>query len=148
MAKLTLRPYQRDAVSATIKYFRQHNSAAVIVLPTGAGKSLVIAELAAIARHKVLVLAHVKELVEQNQQKFLLYGLACSVFSAGLKQKNSRAKVVFASIQSTVRNLSAFKDQYSLVIIDECHRISEHSDKRRKEDKDKIALGRGKEQHL
>ncbi|NRA21932.1 MAG: DEAD/DEAH box helicase [Oceanospirillaceae bacterium] len=128
MAKLTLRPYQRDAVSATIKYFRQHNSAAVIVLPTGAGKSLVIAELAAIARHKVLVLAHVKELVEQNQQKFLLYGLACSVFSAGLKQKNSRAKVVFASIQSTVRNLSAFKDQYSLVIIDECHRISEHSD--------------------
>ncbi|MGL5800652.1 MAG: DEAD/DEAH box helicase family protein, partial [Plesiomonas sp.] len=42
----TLRPYQQEAVDAAIHYFRQHTSAAVIVLPTGAGKSLVIAELA------------------------------------------------------------------------------------------------------
>lgn len=42
----TLRPYQLDAVNATISYFRQHSTPAVIVLPTGAGKSLVIAELA------------------------------------------------------------------------------------------------------
>lgn len=128
MSKLTLRPYQRDAVSATVNYFRANHTNALIVLPTGAGKSLVIAELAAIANRRVLVLAHVKELVEQNHQKFSLYGLSSSVFSAGLKQKNSKAKVVFASIQSVVRNLQHFTQQYSLVIIDECHRISEHSD--------------------
>jgi len=128
MSKLTLRPYQQEAVSACVKYFRKSSNAAVIVLPTGAGKSLVIAELAAIANRRVLVLAHVKELVEQNQQKFALYGLESSVFSAGLKQKNSTAKVVFASIQSVVRNLNHFKEQYSLVIVDECHRISEDSD--------------------
>ncbi|WP_337226351.1 DEAD/DEAH box helicase family protein, partial [Proteus terrae] len=58
----TLRPYQLDAVNATIAYFRQYNTPAVIVLPTGAGKSLVIAELAKRARGRVLVLAHVKEL--------------------------------------------------------------------------------------
>ena len=44
-----LRPYQREAVTATVNYFRHSDDAAVIVLPTGAGKSLVIAELARIA---------------------------------------------------------------------------------------------------
>jgi ABC-type sugar transport system substrate-binding protein len=44
---------------------------AAIVLPTGAGKSLVIAELARLARGRVLVLAHVKELVAQNHAKYL-----------------------------------------------------------------------------
>ncbi|MEO3957382.1 DEAD/DEAH box helicase family protein, partial [Chromobacterium piscinae] len=59
----TLRPYQQDAVNATLNHFRRHAEPAVIVLPTGAGKSLVIAELARLARGRVLVLAHVKELV-------------------------------------------------------------------------------------
>ncbi len=125
MNKLILRPYQKEAVAATVSYFRKSSTPAVIVLPTGAGKSLVIAELAAIANFRVLVLTHVKELVQQNQQKFALYGLDSSIFSAGLKQKDNRAKVVFASIQSAVRNLDAFKQQYSLVIIDECHRVSD-----------------------
>jgi DNA repair protein RadD len=128
MTKLTLRPYQEAAVAATVKYFKQHSTAAVIVLPTGAGKSLVIAQLAALANYRVLVLAHVKELVEQNQQKFELYGLDSSIFSAGLKQKNNASKVVFASVQSVSRNLSLFSQQYSLLIIDECHRISTESE--------------------
>lgn len=46
----TLRPYQREAVDATVAYFRRHTTPALIVLPTGAGKSLVIAELAKLAR--------------------------------------------------------------------------------------------------
>ncbi|KLN47528.1 hypothetical protein AAY77_00600 [Providencia rettgeri] len=71
----SLRPYQQEAVDATIHYFRKHTQPAVIVLPTGAGKSLVIAELARLARGRVLVLAHVKELVEQNHTKYLAYGL-------------------------------------------------------------------------
>jgi DNA repair protein RadD len=125
MSKLVLRPYQKEAVAATVSYFRKHSSPAVIILPTGAGKSLVIAELAAIANFRVLVLTHVKELVLQNQQKFELYGLESSIFSAGLNKKNNQAKVVFASIQSAVRNLEQFKQQYSLVIIDECHRVSD-----------------------
>lgn len=35
----TLRPYQLEAVEATIKHFRQHPQPALIVLPTGAGKA-------------------------------------------------------------------------------------------------------------
>ena len=118
-----LRPYQTDSVKAVIHYFRKHTTPAVIVLPTGAGKSLVIAELARIAKGRVLVLAHVKELVEQNHAKYESYGEKGAVFSAGLGRKETDQPVVFASVQSVVRNLDAFANQFSLLVIDECHRV-------------------------
>ena len=119
----TLRSYQSDAVKAVLHYFRRQSAPAVAVLPTGAGKSLVIAELAKIAKGRVLVLAHVKELVEQNHEKYENYGLKGGIFSAGLGRKESTDKIVFASVQSVVRNLDAFVDQFSLLVIDECHRV-------------------------
>jgi DNA repair protein RadD len=123
-APFTLRPYQQEAVAATLQHFRQSDDSAVIVLPTGAGKSLVIAELARLARRKILVLAHVKELVEQNHAKYQSYGVEGGIFSAGLKRKENRYQVTFASVQSVAANLEQFKDEYSLLIIDECHRVS------------------------
>ena len=119
-----LRPYQREAVDATLNHFRRSDKSAVIVLPTGAGKSLVIAELARLAKRKILVLTHVKELVEQNHAKYQSYGLEGGIFSAGLKRKESHHQVTFASVQSVSANLEQFQDEYSLVIIDECHRVS------------------------
>ncbi|WP_413111633.1 DEAD/DEAH box helicase [Thaumasiovibrio sp. DFM-14] len=121
----TLRPYQQQAVDAVLHYFRRQGDPAVLVLPTGAGKSLVIAELAKLARGRVLVLAHVKELVEQNHAKFEGYNLKGGIYSAGLGRREHSEKVVFASVQSVVRNLEAFKDQFSLLVIDECHRVPE-----------------------
>ncbi|MGI5308588.1 DEAD/DEAH box helicase family protein [Rheinheimera sp. WS51] len=123
-APFKLRPYQQEAVDATLKHFRQSDHSAVIVLPTGAGKSLVIAELARLARRKILVLAHVKELVEQNHAKYQSYGLVGGIFSAGLNRKDNYHQVTFASVQSVAANLSQFKNEYSLLIIDECHRVS------------------------
>ncbi|MEH0689100.1 DEAD/DEAH box helicase [Vibrio cholerae] len=119
----TLRPYQADSVKAVIHYFRANQTPAVLVLPTGAGKSLVIAELARLAKGRVLVLAHVKELVEQNHAKYEGYGLKGAIFSAGLGRKETDQQVVFASVQSVVRNLDAFSHQFSLLVIDECHRV-------------------------
>jgi DNA repair protein RadD len=98
------------------------------VLPTGAGKSLVIAELARIAKGRVLVLAHVKELVEQNHEKYEGYGEKGAVFSAGLGRKETDQQVVFASVQSVVRNLDAFVNQFSLLVIDECHRVPDNKE--------------------
>src|SRR5690554_1334764 len=123
-APFTLRPYQQEAVDATLKHFRKSDDSAVIVLPTGAGKSLVIAELARLARRKILVVTHVKELVEQNHAKYQSYGAQGGIFSAGLKRKDNTHQVTFASVQSVAANLEQFKDEYSLIIIDECHRIS------------------------
>lgn len=121
----TLRPYQQDSVKATIHYFRKHSDPAVLTLSTGAGKSLIIAELARIAKGRVLVLAHVKELVEQNHQKYESYGLKASIFSAGLGRKESDLQVVFGSVQSLVNGLAQFSEPFSLLVIDECHRVPE-----------------------
>lgn len=123
-APFTLRPYQQEAVDATLRHFRQSDESAVIVLPTGAGKSLVIAELARLAKRRILVLTHVKELVEQNHAKYQSYGLTGGIFSAGLNRKDNRHQVTFASVQSVSANLDQFRDEFSLVIIDECHRVS------------------------
>ncbi len=122
----SLRPYQQEAVERTLQHFRKTSNPAVIVLPTGAGKSLVIAELARLAKHKILVLAHVKELVEQNADKYESFGLKASIFSAGLGKKSLSEQVTFASIQSLARNLAQLNEYYSLIIVDECHRISEN----------------------
>lgn len=119
----TLRPYQQQAVDATIKHFRKTNESAVIVLPTGSGKSLVISELARLANHNILVLAHVKELVEQNHAKYESYGLTANIYSAGLGKKDTKHQVTFASVQSVAPNLCDFNQHFSLIIVDECHRI-------------------------
>lgn len=123
-----LRPYQQEAVDNTINYFKKKREPAVIVLPTGAGKSLVIAEMAKIARGRVLILAHVKELVEQNYQKFTSYGLEAGIYSAGLNKKESNQKVIFGSIQSVARAPKSFFNDFTLLIVDECHRISMEED--------------------
>ncbi|UYG08371.1 DEAD/DEAH box helicase [Halomonas sp. M4R1S46] len=126
----SLRPYQRQAVTRVVEHFRITDDPAVVVLPTGSGKSLVIAELARLARGRVLVLAHVRELVEQNHAKYLAYGLEADIFSAGLGRKEAGRQVVFGSVQSVVRNLAAFESPangagaFTLLVIDECHRVS------------------------
>ena len=77
----TLRPYQQEAVDATLAWFRKHREPAAIVLPTGAGKSLVIAELARLARGRVLVLA----------QPVAVPGLPVNVVEEAVAQHNRKA---------------------------------------------------------
>lgn len=123
-----LRDYQQKAVDKTLAYFRRKRDPAVIVLPTGAGKSLVIAELARIAKGRVLVLAHVKELVEQNHSKYESYELEAGIYSAGLNKKDSEQKVIFGSIQSVANAADSFFEDFNLLVIDECHRVNSESE--------------------
>ena len=123
-----LRDYQQDAVDNVLKFFRTQRSPAVVVLPTGAGKSLVIAELARIAKGRVLVLAHVKELVEQNHEKYESYGLKAGIFSASLGKKDWNQKAIFGSVQSVARAPDEFFEDFSLLVIDECHRVASDND--------------------
>ncbi len=120
-----LRDYQQQAVTNVIKFFQKKRQPAMIVLPTGAGKSLVIAELARIAKGRVLVLAHVKELVEQNYEKYKSYDLSAGIFSASLGKKDWDQKAIFGSVQSVARAPDEFFNNFSLLVIDECHRVAD-----------------------
>ena len=128
MVIFKLRPYQKACVDQTILHFKNSKEPALIVLPTGAGKSIVIAELARIAKGRVLVLAHVKELVEQNHAKFVTLSDSTGIYSAGLNRKDFDQKVIFGSIQSVANAEVDFFKNFSLLIIDECHRVSFNGD--------------------
>lgn len=130
LQKPALRPYQQQAVANVVAHFRQSDDPAVVVLPTGSGKSLVIAELARLARGRVLVLAHVRELVAQNHAKYEAYGLQADIFSAGLNRRESVRQVVFGSVQSVINSLSDFDGgDFTLLVIDECHRVAPFAEK-------------------
>lgn len=120
-----LREYQQEAVNNVVKFFQLKRDPAMIVLPTGAGKSLVIAELARIAKGRVLILAHVKELVEQNYEKYKSFDLSAGIFSASLGKKDWDQKAIFGSVQSVARAPEDFFNDFSLLVIDECHRVAE-----------------------
>lgn len=121
--KLTLRDYQREALDATLEQVGEGKHP-LCVLPTGAGKSLVLASL--IARmdpEPVLVLSHVKELLEQDARALRLVApkLQQRFFVAGLGEKDASAQVVFGSVQSVFRSLNLFRKRRAVVAVDEAH---------------------------
>src|SRR6186713_2921390 len=65
----TLRPYQREAIEAVLDARRSGVRRMLICLPTGAGKTVIFAHLAQLARRQVLVLAHREELLTQAREK-------------------------------------------------------------------------------
>lgn len=123
-----LRDYQTAAAAAILRALSERrDSRPVAVLPTGAGKSLVLAEVARAAvqdwHGRVLVLAHVKELLQQNAEKLralLPASVAVGVHSAGLKRRDTDEPVVVAGVQSAVRRAGEF-GKVNLAIVDEAH---------------------------
>ena len=127
---MKLRYYQEDAVSAVYEHLRTRNDHPVVVIPTGGGKTPVIATLCKDAvlrwRGRVMILAHVKELLEQAIDKLtamapeLLHRIG--VYSAGLKSKDADGDVIIAGIQS-VYTKACELGAFDLIIIDEAHLI-------------------------
>ena len=122
MSEIRLRDYQEKAVDAAMDYINSnYNSPAIIVAPTGAGKSWEIAGIAMKYDKPILVLQPSVELLKQNYDKFLLMGGKASIFSASANEKNI-GHVTYATIGSIKNKISEFKKiGVDLVIIDECH---------------------------
>lgn len=96
-------------------------------MPTGTGKSVVIAEFLREALNqwkdtRVIVLTHVKELIQQNFNA-MIRAWPCApagIYSAGLGERDISAQVIFAGIQSIYKR--AYEVQRcDLVLIDEAH---------------------------
>lgn len=120
-----LRDYQQAASDAAINFFSKKRSKknGIIVLPTGSGKSLVIADIAHRLDAPVLIFQPSKEILEQNYLKMCSYNvLGVSIFSASAGQKEI-SKITFATIGSVINCIDRFR-VFRYVIIDECHLVN------------------------
>ena len=121
--KYTLRPYQQEAVSK-LMWAQQFPEPDICVLPTGAGKSLVIAELAHRLNQPTLILQPKKEILVQNMAKMAEYVDASEigVYTASLNRKDM-GFYTFAIINSIYKRPQDFT-HFKQVIIDECHLVN------------------------
>ena len=127
---LTPYDYQEAAVSSINEAFEAGYHRPLIVIPTGGGKSLVIAlyifrMLQQYPEFKVVILAHRKELIRQNYEEFMDMWLEVGgnheqigIYSAGLGRKEFKT-VMFAGIQSIFRK-KEFYGYFDINIVDEC----------------------------
>lgn len=127
---LTLRPYQECCLNDLWSYFERETGNPLAVLPTGAGKSLVIAEwcrgvLQVDPTAGILVLAHVRELIQQNAAEMISLWPEASVgiYSAGLGRREMGKAITFASIQSIHRKAYALPRRIDMALVDEAHLI-------------------------
>lgn len=128
---MKLRYYQEESIVGTFNYFAQGGVGNPInVLPTGTGKSLCIAEfikraLTIYPNTRVMMLTHVKELIENNFDTLLkIWPTApAGVYSAGLRRKDSNMPITYAGIGSVAKKAVLF-GHIDLVLVDECHLVS------------------------
>lgn len=119
----TLRPYQEKAVQTAFNYFLRGSSKVnpILILPTGSGKSLVIARLTQMLKSDILVISPSKEILEQNYDKYEGYGGTASIYSASKGVKEIGA-ITFATIGS-IKTKSGDFAHVRYIIVDECHTL-------------------------
>lgn len=131
---MELRPYQRAAIDAVFGWVATNDGSCLLVLPTGSGKSLVMGALIAEALGndsgaRALIIAHRKELIQQNVRAVataLPLG-SIGVYSAGLNRKDTTSQVIVGGIQSIARDPYCL-DAFDLVCIDEAHLVPNDDD--------------------
>lgn len=123
--KYKLRDYQQKASDLAVKFFSdpKKKTNAIMVLPTGSGKSLIIADIASHLDGHTLVFQPSKEILEQNFKKLCSYGiLDCSIYSASFNSKEVN-RITFATIGS-VKNHTDMFAHFKNIIVDECHLVN------------------------
>jgi DNA repair protein RadD len=126
----TLRDYQRAAIDGVYAWFEKSAGNPLVVVPTGGGKSVIAAEMIreiceSCPEDRILVVTHVKELIAQNHATLLRSWpeAPAGIYSAGLKRRDTRSRVLFAGVHSVYRRTDEL-GHFDLVIIDEAHLIS------------------------
>lgn len=127
---MDLRDYQRRAITMLFAWLKYNPGNPCLVMPTGSGKSVVCAELCKEImtnwpQSRILILSHVKELLQQDAEKIMLVWpeAPLGVYSAGMNSRDMGLPITVAGIQS-VRDKAAMLGAVDVAIIDEAHTIS------------------------
>lgn len=129
MEALQPRPYQEEALDALDYHVQTKETNPCVVIPTGGGKSIIIAWI--IQRWKngypplrVIILAHRKELVSQNTEELQNIDLLgdIGIYSASLRKRDVECNITFAAIDSVYDKAGLF-GAFDVIIVDEAHRI-------------------------
>lgn len=126
---MQLRDYQKAAIEATYDWFREGRGNPLIVAPTGAGKSVILAEfvrrsVSEFPGTRAIMATHVKELIQQNFQTLMRLWPEASagIYSAGLSRRQLGRAVTFVGIQSVAKRAYEF-GHVDLLVVDEAHLI-------------------------
>jgi len=124
-----LRDYQERAIGSIYDYFESNTGNPLVIMPTASGKSIVIGDfirgvLSDYPGQRILMLTHVKELIEQNYDKLkaIWSEAPCGIYSASLKRRDTQDAITFAGIQSVYQRAEDL-GHYDLILVDECHLI-------------------------
>ncbi len=118
---MELRPYQKRAIERVLTGLEQHDDA-LLVAPTGAGKTVMMAEVAGQHGGTVLVLQHRDELVAQNRTAFEDVNPKIATSEWTSTQKRWCAGATFAMVQTLVNSLERMPP-IDLVMVDEAHHV-------------------------
>ena len=126
---IPLRDYQSEAVECVIKHFHNNYKKQLVVLPTGAGKTIVMAEIARRLNLRTLLIAHREELINQAKEKFQMAWPEGNYGICRASQDELDKRVVFGSVQSLIQNKrleKAENQNFDLLLIDEAHHARGH----------------------
>lgn len=121
---IALRDYQQEALEAILSEYKTGVSRQLVSLPTGAGKTIVMAAIARQLNKKTLLLAHREELLTQSIDKFKLFWPNVDIGLCKAEYNEIHTQVVVGSVQSCSRpkRLDRLKEQgFELLMIDEAH---------------------------
>ena len=123
------RPYQQEALNALNEFICTQQGNPCIVIPTGGGKSALIAWIIqmwkeAAPHFRCIILTHRKELISQNTAELqaLYPGSDVGVFSAALSRRDFDSSILHASIDSVFKRAGEFTP-WDVIMVDEAHRI-------------------------
>lgn len=126
--QISLRPYQLEALRIIETKFAQGVVRQAVSAPTGAGKTIVFAELIRRRQHlgRALVLVHRDELAQQALDKIRLVIPDASIGKVKAESNEVDAHVIVASVQTLARDnrLQQLVPNFKTVIVDEAHHVS------------------------